>query len=68
MALKRLFLAKKILFSVRNVGVDEVIDLVRFFSKGRHKNVFFLFSVKRGAVSVNPKNPYQKILTFFDHF
>ena len=66
MALKRLFLAKKILFSVRNVGVDEVIDLVRFFSKGRHKNVFFFFfSVKRGAVSVNPKNPYQKILTFF---
>ena len=33
--------------------------------------MFFLLSVKRGAVSVNPKNPYQKILTFltiFDHY
>ena len=27
--------------------------------------MFFLLSVKRGAVSVNPKNPYQKILRFF---
>ena len=57
MALKRLFLAKKILFSVRNVGVDEVIDLVRFFSKGRHKNVFFfIFGQKGGGLSQSKKS------------
>ena len=29
------------------------------------KKLFFLLSVKKGGVSANPKNPYQKILRFF---
>ena len=33
-----------------------------------NKTVFFTFGQKVGGVSANPKNPYQKMLRFFDHF